>query len=162
YEQDSKRIPRMVGQHVERISLISFKPDEFNRTASAKWKEKFGTSVHAHAVQLSLIANGWWRRDKCPSQTFSYFMESCDSDESEVLANVERMRNDGPTAQIIGLSSFRTASKGSARGLEAADFAAWHWNKYYMDKVRLGQKDRPRRDFAAFVDAAENKIEYMF
>jgi hypothetical protein len=162
FDSDSKRIPKMVGRHVERIVLISFMPDEFSRVASAQWKEKFGTSVHAHAVQLALIANGWWRNDKCPSESFAYFMESGDTDEREVIKYVNRMRNDADTAKVVGIGSFACVDKGTERGIEAADFAAWHWNKYYMDRVRTGNKERPRMDFAAFVDAAENRIEYMF
>jgi hypothetical protein len=162
FEEDSKRIPKMVGQHVERISLISFKPTEFEGTMSPKWKEKFGTSVHSHAVQLCLIANGWWRTDKCPTESLAYFMESGDEDERLILRDVARMRNSGNTGKVIGVSSFTSIAKGTARGLEAADFAAWHWNKYYMDKMRVGDMDRPRKDFAALVEAAEHKIEYMF
>lgn len=164
FEEDCKRIPKMIGHHVERISLISFRPDEFDRVVPPEWKEKFGASVHSHAVQLSLIANGWWRQDKCPSESFAYFMETGDTDEGMVLQHVEAMRSDikSGTSAVIGVKSFTSADKGTARGLEAADFAAWHWNKYYMDKIRAGVKDKPRKDFEAFVNAAEGKIEYMF
>ena len=162
FEEDGKRIPKMVGQHAEHIWIISFRPDEFDRVASREWKEKFGTSVHAHAVQILLIANGWWIADNHPTETFAYFMESGDADEAEVLKSVESMRSDRKTAAVIKIGSFTTVVKGSDRGVEAADFVAWHWNKYYMDKVRIGDKDRPRKDFAAFVGAADGKIEYMF
>ncbi len=162
FEEDCKRIPKMVGHHLEKILLVSFRPDEFDRVASPEWKEKFGTSVHAHAVQLLLIANGWWITSKHPSECFAYFMETGDTDEGEVLKSVEGMRHDKQSAPVIKISSFATVDKGAARGIEAADFAAWHWNKYYMDKIRAGEKDRPRKDFAALVDAAEDKIKYMF
>lgn len=164
FEEDCKRIPKMIGPHVERISLISFRPDEFDRVASPEWKAKFGTSVHSHAVQLCLIANGWWRKEKYPSESFAYFMESGDTDEGKILQDVEGMRHDTETGtgSVIGVRSFTSVDKGMARGLEAADFAAWHWNKYYMDKIRAGNEDKPRKDFAALVNAADGKIEYMF
>src|SRR6266850_2972718 len=142
---DSKRIPRMVGENVERISIVSYRPEEFNQVASPEWKEKFGTSVHSQAMQLCLIANGWWRKEKCPSESFAYFMETGDTDEGEVLKSVERMRHDTQTGtgSVIGVKSFTPLDKGMARGLEAADFVAWQWNKYYMDKIRTGKELNP-------------------
>jgi hypothetical protein len=162
FAEDSRRIPKLIGQNVERILLVSFKPDEFSRVATPAWKEKFGTSVHSHAVQLCLIANGWWRHEKCPSESFAYFMESGDRDESQVLDSVERMRLSKQTGPIVKAVSFDTIEKGVARGNEAADFAAWHWNKYYMDKMRLGQEANPRKDFAALVTASHEKVDYIF
>ncbi len=88
-------------------------------------------------------------------------MESGDTDEGEVVKNVERLRGDyhKPTAEMISVSSFATVNKGVARGTEAADFVAWHWNKYYMDKIRFGKEHQPRKDFEAFVAAAKDKME---
>ena len=99
------------------------------------WVEYFGNSVHSQAVQLCLIANGYWRHGKCRGESFAYFMESGDEDQGEVVKTVERMRHDTKrgTAQVIRVSAFTPVDKGMARGLEAADFVAWHWNKYYMD-----------------------------
>jgi len=164
FEEDSRRIPKMVGQHVERILLVSFKPDEFNQAASPQWKAKFGTSVHSHAIQLCLIANGWWRHQKCPSESFAYFMESGDEDEGEVAKTVERMKHDTETGTgaVIRVSSFTLTDKGGARGLEAADFMAWHWNKYYIDKMRVGNEMNPRKDFAAAVTASKERVDYIF
>ena len=163
HDKDSKRIPRMIGEHVQRITIISFRPEEFKQIASPQWKAKFGTSVHSHAVQLSLIANGWWRKDKCPSESFAYVMETGDTDEGEVLRDIEKMRHDigTGTASAIAVTSFTTVDKGKARGLEAADFVAWQWNKYYIDKIRTGQDFNPRKDLAALVDASNEQIEYI-
>jgi hypothetical protein len=68
------------------------------------------------------------------------------------------MKRDAMTGPHIQVKSFTTIDKGSARGLEAADFLAWHWNKYYMDKFRLGKEHEVRKDFAAMIQAAENKV----
>jgi hypothetical protein len=51
--------------------------------------------------------------------------------------------------------------KGTERGLEASDFVAWHWNKHYMEKLKLGD-DTPRKDFAAFIKLSENKVSNAF
>lgn len=164
-KEHSKLIPKIIGENIQRILIVSYKPQEFEQIASPQWKAKFGTSVHSQAVQLVLISNGWWRHQKCPSESFAYFMESGDTDEGEVVSTVERMRHDHQTgtAQVLKVASFATLDKGVARGLEAADFVAWQWNKYYMDKIRAGLELHPRKDFAALVAAASSeKVEYIF
>lgn len=162
YDEDSKRIPTMIGKYIQRAVLISFRPQEFLDVAPQEWKNKFGVNVHSHAVQLCLFSNGWWRFGKCRHESFAYFMESGDTDEGQVVKDVERMRNDPETSKVIKVSSFTSAQKGIARGLEAADFAAWHWNKYYMDKVRTGRQMEPRKDFAAFANITQGKLQYIF
>jgi hypothetical protein len=91
-------------------------------------------------------------------------METGDTDEGEVLKTVERMRQDNGsnTSRVIRVASFTPVEKGMARGLEAADFVAWHWNKYYMDKIRLGNATELRKDFQAFADIAQHRCEYIF
>jgi hypothetical protein len=157
YDEDSRRIPEMIGQSSTSIVLVSFRPQEFLSKAPPKWKEQFGTSVNSHAVQLCLIANGWWRYENYRNENFAYFMESGDKDQGEILQNVERMRHDKETSPIIRVASFTTVDKGLARGMEAADFSAWQWNKYYMDKLRLGKGGNPRKDFWALLMAAKKK-----
>ena len=164
FAEDSRRIPSLLGVRVKHILLVSFRPAEFLEVASPQWKEKFGTSAHSHAVQLCLISNGWWRYAHCRNESFAYFIETGDPDQGEVVKTVERMRNDSETgtAAVIKVSSFTPVDKGLARGLEAADLLAWHWNKYYMDKIRTGQEDDPRKDFAALISSARNRIKYIF
>ena len=162
FEEDSKRIPRMIAEYVQHIELISFRPQEFLETAPQEWKDRFGVNIHSHAVQLCLFSNGWWRYDKCRQESFAYFMESGDTDEGRVLKDVERMKADPETSKVIKVGSFTSIDKGMARGLEAADFAAWHWNKYYMDKVRNGKEMEPRKDFQVFANIAQDKLKYIF
>jgi hypothetical protein len=94
YEDHSRAIPKLIGDTATYVLMVAFHPQEFDEVASPEWKQKFGTSVHSHAVQLILIANGWWRYQTCPSQSFAYVMESGDQDQSEVLESVEKMRQD--------------------------------------------------------------------
>lgn len=162
FEKHSRLIPGMVGPHVERILIISFRPEEYLQKASPDWKTAFGTSVHSMAVQLTLVTNGYWRERRCPSQSFAYFMESGDEDEAEVVATVSRMRNQPQTGESIAVSAFTPVVKGLARGTEAADFCAWHWNKYYMDKMRKGMPHDPRKDLAALVETANRNVDYLF
>ncbi len=159
YDDDSKRIPGMIGGYLQRALVVSFRPEEFNQVASPRWKQKFGTSVHSHAVQLMVISNGWWRLDHCKHERLAYFMETGDDAQGEVVATVQRMRHDEETGtgNLVGISSFTPIDKGKARGLEAADFVAWHWNKYYMDKLRRGDDQDPRKDFRAFAEVVGGK-----
>lgn len=152
FDRDSKRIPVIIGSNVQDVLLVSFRPDEYFTEAPSGWLEQFGTSVHSVAVQLCLIANGWWRYSKYRNRQFAYFMETGDTDQGELTKTVERMRADTKTGTgaLIGVASFTPVDKGLARGLEAADFSAWHLNKYYMDKLRHGIVE-PRKDFEAFV-----------
>jgi hypothetical protein len=162
FERDSRRISNMVGPYIERILVVSFRPEEYLQKASPEWKAAFGTSIHSMAVQLCVISLGWWREKKCPSQSLAYFMESGDEDQVEVLKTVENMRHHPGTREVIAISSFSPVDKGRARGCEAADFCAWHWNKYYMDKMRKGLEMNPRRDFAALVSSSNEKFDYIF
>ena len=141
YDQDSRRIPIMVGKYAKRIVFVSFRPEEFNLTAPPYWKEYFGNSIHSQAVQLLLIANGWWRYTRCRQKTFAYFMESGDEDQGQILQTVERMRHDkeNGTGAVIGVSSFTPVDKKtvSARGLEAADFC-----RMAMEQTLHGQNQK--------------------
>lgn len=162
FEKHSRLLPGMVGSHVERILIVCFRPEEFLQTASPDWRAAFGTSVHSMAVQFTLLSNGFGRQEKCPSQSFAYFMESGDKDEAEVVAAVATMRGHPQTARDVAVSAFTPVDKGLARGTEAADFCAWHWNKYYMDKMRKDMPNDPRKDFAALVETSNHKVDYLF
>lgn len=164
FEQQCRIIPNLIGHKARRILLVSFRPDEYLRVAPQQWKDFFGTSVHSIAVQLALISNGYWRQSRGPLERFAYFMESGDPGDAEIARTVAKMRNDTitGTSQHIRVGSFTTIEKGRARGLEAADFSAWHWNKHYMDKLRKGQEMNPRKDFEALVNSANGKLTSLF
>ncbi len=161
FAQDSKRIPLMIGRHMYMARTISFNPAEFLQTAPPGYIDLYGTSVHSHAVQMCLVFNGFWRQDTCPSESFAYFMESGDPGIGDIAKSVEQMRNNPTTGPLIKVSSFNIIDKGDARGTDAADFVAWHWNKYYIDKVKTGKPLEARKDFKAFVEASKlNKLKY--
>src|SRR6266852_2716273 len=154
FQNDCRAIPQIIRENVERILVVAARPDEFLSEAPQKWKETFGTNFHAIGVQTLLIAMGWWAEDTHFNEWFAYFRESGDEDDGEVASSVERMRTGHPdTARMIRVSSFIHVNKGVARGTEASDFVAWHWNKYYMDKIRKGDAENPRKDFAALAAA---------
>ena len=163
FQSDCRAIPKFIRENVERILVVAARPDEFLSTAPQKWKETFGTNFHVIGVQTLLIAMGWWAEESHFGERFAYFRESGDEDDGEVASSVERMRTGHPaTARLIRISSFSHVEKGVARGTEAADCIAWHWNKWYMDKVRRGNAQNPRKDFAELVGSDENRFKYIF
>lgn len=162
YEEDSKNIPAMIARAVSRILIVSFRPAEFLAIAPLEWKD-FGGSLHSLAVQACLLVNGDWLKEiKRPFESFAYFMESGDPGEAEVLYAVEEMRAHANTSKHMRIASFNTVNKGMARGLEAADCVAWHWNKYYMDSARADRVRRPRKDFLFLANAASAKCKVLF
>lgn len=163
FDRDSKLIPSLIHDNVEHILVVATKPEEFLREAPESWKNTFGTNVHSIGVQTLLIALGWWAEDNCFNERYAYFRESGDEDDGEVALSVERMRTGHPeTARLIRVASFAHVEKGIARGTEAADCVAWHWNKWYMDKERYGNGQNPRKDFAALVGSERDKFNYIF
>lgn len=161
FNSDSRRIPAMIAEHVHRIAVIAFRPREFAEQASEKWKENFGTETHAVGVQMCMLAMGYWREAKCPSASFAYFHESGDPDEAKVNESVRLLRTYPEYHRLLSIRSFTMVDKGIARGLEASDFIAWHWNKHYIDKMKNGNSI-PRKDFAAFTEVAERKMYSAF
>jgi hypothetical protein len=155
FERDSRNIPNIVGSKAKRMLAISFRPQEVDHVAPMEWKEKYEGNMYSLAVQLGIISMCFWAKDHHFHDWFAYFIESGEPDIPEVVRAVERMRANPRLASHIRVSSFSVVDKGTARGLEAADLVAWHSNKHYMDKVRLGKNHEPRKDYRALVESAE-------
>jgi hypothetical protein len=161
FERDSKRIPSLVGRYIQRVTVVAFRPNEFAECASPRWKERFGIETHSIAVQLAMFNLGVWREQNCPHEEFAYFHESAGKGDGMVCDGAERMRADEAYSKVLKATSFTMIDKGKARGLEAADFVSWHWNKHFLDKLKLGD-DVPRKDFSAFIQCTENKVSHAF
>jgi hypothetical protein len=163
HNRDSKTIPKLIRENAEKLLVVATRPEEFLREAPETWKNTFGTNFHAIGIQVLLIAMGWWAEDNHYNEKFAYFRESGDEDDGEVAQSVERMRNGhADTARLIRIASFAHVAKGVARGTEAADCLAWHWNKWYMDKVRKGNGQNPRKDFAELIGTEIGKVGEIF
>lgn len=161
HDADSRAIPSMIGKKLTRVTAMSFLTEEFKRVASPKWKEKFGTDTYGIAVQLCMISLGYWLKDISSTERFAYVQESGDEGQGAINDVVEKFRNDPEMGPHVRIASFATVAKGVARGLEASDFVAWHWNKHYMDRIRKGEM-APRKDFAAFMKIAEDRVSTAF
>jgi hypothetical protein len=146
HDADSRAIPSMIGKRLTRVTAMSFLTEEFKRVAS---------------VQLCMISLGYWLKDTSSTERFEYFQESGDEGQGAINHVVEKFRTDPEMGPHVRIASFKTVAKGTARGLEASDFVAWHWNKHYMDRIRKGEM-APRKDFAAFMKIAEDKVSTAF
>jgi hypothetical protein len=161
FKRDCLAVPTIIGANASRLVAIGFRPDEFRRVASDAFKAAYGTSVHSLATQILLLVNGWWAKEVGYDGKFACFMESGDDEEAEVVSTVARMKVHHSTASHVRVASFTPIGKGTSRGLEAADFFAWHWNKYYMDRYRQAGTDvQARKDLAAMMQAAEEGNVY--
>jgi hypothetical protein len=165
FEKHSRQIPEIISRSIARIMVVSFRPQEFLAVASPEWKKQIGTCLHSQATQICLLINGdWLMEDNLKGESFAYFMESGDEDEAEVLRAVQAMRAHEKTARHINAKSFTTVDKGQARGLEAADYVAWQWNKYYIESDSWTDRSRwVRKDFLSLIDGpARSKCKLIF
>jgi hypothetical protein len=155
FQEDCRTIPSLVGEKVERVLAVAFRPDEFAAKASQDWKDRFGTDTHPMAVQLCLVMNGCWLRDKGSTEYFAYVREKGDEGEGKVDEVVDRLWHDPAYGPLVRIKSYTKVDKTVARGTEASDFVAWHWNKHAVE--RLGKGLEPRKDFVAFAKLTELK-----
>lgn len=154
YEEDSKAIPAIIGENVTRVLVVAFRPREFAERAFALWKEKFGTNTYGLAVQMLLVFNGFWLKEKCPSESFAYFRECGDEEDEAVDHAVRTLRSNPEYGPLIKVSSYSTVEKEEARGTEASDFLAWQWNKHAVERLSKGLD--PRKDFEKFARLTEH------
>lgn len=71
--------------------------------------------------------------------------------------------NDLPKRKHCRLASFSFVEKGKARGLEASDFVAWQWNKYYADTLAVYPPRNIRKDVNKFLQLTDDKLKvYLF
>ena len=164
FQRDCREIPVLIGEHTEQIIATSFLRSEYDRAAPDQWKQKYGDNLHSLAVQMCMIAIGHWARGRRYFGGFSYVVESGDKSEGHVSTTVANMRADQNLGPHIQCESYTVVAKGHARGLEAADMVAWHWNKCYVDHLSKPESERRdvRKDFSELVRISEDKIHLYF
>jgi len=162
FDRDSREIPKIIGENVHRILAVAFRPEEYAAMASQEWKDRFGTDTHAIAVQLCLVFNGLWLQEKRSTEYFAYVREAGDEGEGAVDEAVRKLGTNPEYARVIRVTSYKTVDKGNARGTEASDFVAWHWNKYAVETFPAGRP--PRKDFIALAQLTEarGKVQSAF
>jgi len=105
-------------------------------------------------------AIGHWANESRYGGKVAYIIEDGDDGDEMAAALKGVYKNDKQRTHTRMAAPPLVVPKGAARGLEAADLMAWHWNKFYAESV-LRTKREARKDFAAFVDftRAQRKID---
>jgi len=159
----AKQLPQLIDDHVHQVCAVSVKADEFDARAPLEWRKKFG-SLHAVAAQMCAGVVGRWANERGYTGPIAYFIEAGDEDEGDVNNRFKGLSWNATQAKHIRYYSHSFIPKGSARGLEVADYFAWHWNKLDAETLsRVGEDDqRPwRKDFRALVDSNHKKYKVI-
>jgi hypothetical protein len=89
----------------------------------------------------------------------AYFIEAGD-DGREIEIALRRIYDNPETRKHTRMAGYPVVvEKGRARGLEAADFMAWHWNKLYVDSLATHNPREMRKDIASLVKMLGAKDE---
>ena len=155
-------VPRMIGKHISRGFAMAVLVDEFSAELRKLNDTTRVDTPHSFAVGAVLVWMSEWAEQRNYTDGFSYIMEAGDTDEAAIADIVRQMRADPKIAANIKVNSFAVVKKGAARGIEASDFVAWQWNKYYADRRSQNESAAPRQDFQAFVDWTDERFEYVF
>ena len=154
-------LPELINDHVRQVVGVSFKTKEYAAVVPAEWRKRHG-GLYPVAVQLCLDALGHLEDQRRSNEPIHYFLESGDPEQSRVddILNMRRLKNEARGHTRYKSHAF--AAKGQLRGLEASDFFAWHWNKYYAET--LATQLRPmRKDFQALIRRDPRKYRmYLF
>jgi hypothetical protein len=123
----------------------TLKEDEFNAVAPAAWRDVFG-SLHGVAAQMCAGAIGHWANERGYHGPIAYVFESGDEDEGDVDNRFQSLSLNPIQSKHIRYHSHSFVKKGGARGLEAADYFAWHWNKFDAETMTPFSEKQKFRD----------------
>jgi hypothetical protein len=155
-------LPALLNEHLYQVVAVTFHEDEFNRVASEQWKERFG-SLYGVAVQMCAGALGHWANRHNYFGSIAYFCEAGQDEQPDANRVFNAMSADDALSRHIRYESHGFGRKGTIRGLEAADYFAWHWNKLDAETISRGRAHPEfrewRRDFRALV--FENPDKYL-
>jgi hypothetical protein len=164
FDSDSKRIPSIIGAHMRVMVAVSFKTDEFLVVAPENWRERFG-SLHSVACQFAAMAISHWAKKSHYNGQIAYFFEKGDEEQDEVKHAFDKLFDNPIHRRNLRMAASPIfVEKGAARGLEVADFLAWHWNKYYADTLANYRNPRDmRKDIAALLHMRpDDVITHLF
>ena len=157
YERHSREIPAIIGAHVHQLFVVTFYEDEYDRIAPHRWREQFG-NVHRIAAQLMAGSIGHWANRENYNGGIAYFYETGDEDEAAVDDALRGLyKRPDQRAHTRMASTPIGVDKGKARGLEVADFLAWHWNKYVAESMPPNRKRPIRKDIQLLMDVLHDK-----
>ena len=158
FNADSRRIPVLIGNAIRQCFVISFKEREFESVAPPEWRAHF-VSLNGVAAQIAAVAIGYWADRVKFGGNIAYIIEAGDDGDEMDAALRRTFNNPARRAQARMAAHPLVIPKGNARGLEASDFLAWHWNKFYVDRVASAEPRKVRNDFAAFVKFRAERVQ---
>lgn len=144
FADDSRLIPKMVAKHTSKLFVVSFKREEVFGAVPPRWrKEDF---LHKLAAKTLVGSIQFWADDKNYRGRVLYCIEN-GTDGRSMAHILRRIFDDDERRREARMAAYPTlCDKGTVRGLEAADFLAWHWNKFYVECKAKLQPRRMRRD----------------
>jgi hypothetical protein len=151
YQQDSKRIPHIIGNTAHKLFVVSFRQFEFEAVAPIAWQRHFG-SLYGVALQLALDAIGHWANSVKYHGKIAYFIESGDEGQADADRAFLACRTDPGRRAHTRFATHTFGAKGMFRGCEVADFIGWQWNKFYADTLAT-DTGAPRRDMRKDLEA---------
>jgi hypothetical protein len=161
FQADSRRIPGLIGDAIRQCFVTSFRQREFESVAPPGWRDHFG-SINGVAAQVTAAAIGHWSNRVRFGGKVAYIIE--DGDDGIEMETSLRRLYDHPARRDHSRMAAPPVRvpKGNAKGLEASDFLAWHWNKFYVDSVAAMNPRKVRNDFAAFVKFRPERVQINF
>ncbi len=152
FDKHSRDIPAIIGKYSKQLFVVSFHQNEFERVAPPLWRQQFG-GLNAVAAQMAVQSVGFWAKRTNYDGEIAYFYETGDDDEavihkllSQAYFEPDKRAHARMASTPIGVN------KGKARGLEVADFLAWHWNKYFADSLAARVSRPLRKDIRALME----------
>jgi len=153
FERDSRRLPELINPYVRKLFVVAFRKEEYESVAPLAWRQQFGP-VNFVAAQMMAQSIGHWASREKHEGEISYFYETGEGpEEAEMHKGLLRVYDEPRLRRHSRMASTPVGvGKGNARGLEVADFLAWHWNKYAAE-TRGADKPRPlRADIKALME----------
>jgi hypothetical protein len=158
YERHCREIPQIIARHVRQLFIITIRPSEYEAIAPATWRARFG-GPHRVVAQMMVAKCGWWADKTGYDGEIAYFYETGDDEGAQVEDALDKLWDD-PVKRKHGRMAATPIGvpKGRARGLEVADFLAWHWNKWWVET--LIEKERPiRTDIQTLMELVDVRRE---
>ena len=141
----AKGLPALVDNYSYQFVTATLKEDEFNAVAPTAWRDVFG-SLHGVAAQMCAGAIGHWANKRGYHGPIAYFFEAGDDDQTDVDNRFLALSRKPTQKKHIRYHSHSFVEKGGARGLEAADYFAWQWNKFDAETMTPFSEYRKHRD----------------
>ena len=151
FEKQSVLIQNLMASHVHKFFISTFRPLEYERVAPLWFRKKFG-GAHTVAMQLMAGQVGHWANESNFEGDIVYFFETGDPETAAIEKALRRSYSDPKQREHCRMASTPIGiDKTKARGLDAADYIAWHWNRDFAERLDSPTPRNQRKDTGAFL-----------